>query len=548
MQLPLGVVVSTGSASAVGSIFLYPKLTSPGALYLNTAPASSGVSGSIVVDTGAGGGTGTAGQIQIGPTNTSGVAIGGASGTLGLVGIGGANTSTNPDILQVKAVPTGHSGIELAYTNSALGYGSVDFFDTTTPAYEWAIGAAPSSYSDTKLTGPKFFIRKGPVGAPTYPLVVDTSGHVGIGPQAPSAFLDVSGPVSAAPSATIGVYQNFAASTLTDNATAGSGTAPGATFNAIQIPTLAATNTSVITTNAYTLQILGAPLAGNNEMLTNSTAFNIASNALIRTTNGFGLQVHAPSGAMNNYAATFLGGGLGIGTSEPLAPLDTRRATNEQGTIYARRATDTAPAGNFVQFQNNAGSATAFSVDVNGNMAVNGSASLQGGLILKRATTTGSAYPVASDQQGFNETVVSVLELPAGKAKTSFPVYSIYGFRPASLAVSPDGLTLFVLFSAFGDGSVGVCNANLSTFSQIACVNVTVPGTTYDSALALGLSANGALLYVPVSASLGSGYPFGNYLVEVDATSMTALKILTLDKRRIQVRLFQRNSLFSVYQ
>ncbi len=417
MQLPLGVVVSTGSASAVGSIFLYPKLTSPGALYLNTAIASSGVSGSIVVDTGAGGGTGTAGQIQIGPTNTSGVAIGGASGTLGLVGIGGANTSTNPDILQVKAVPTGHSGIELAYTNSALGYGSVDFFDTTTPAYEWAIGAAPSSYSDTKLTGPKFFIRKGPVGAPTYPLVVDTSGHVGIGPQAPSAFLDVSGPVSTAPSATVGVYQNFAASTLTDNATAGSGTAPGATFNAIQIPTLAATNASVTTTNAYTLQILGAPLAGTNETLTNSTAFNIATNALVRTTNGFGLQVHAPSGATNNYAATFLGGGLGIGTSAPLAPLDTRQATNGQGTIHARRATDTAPAGNFVQFQNNAGSVTAFSVDVNGNMAVNGSASLQGGLILKRATTTGSVtYSLSA-----SDYLVAFTAIPVGGASVQLP-------------------------------------------------------------------------------------------------------------------------------
>jgi hypothetical protein len=39
-------------------------------------------------------------------------------------------------------------------------------------------------------------------------------------------------------------------------------------------------------------------------------------------TNGYGLEVAAPSGATNNYAAAFTGGNVGIGTTTPAAPLD----------------------------------------------------------------------------------------------------------------------------------------------------------------------------------------------------------------------------------
>jgi len=56
----------------------------------------------------------------------------------------------------------------------------------------------------------------------------------------------------------------------TDNSTAGSGTATNAVINSIEIPTIAATNSSVTTTNAATWYIAGAPAAGTNMTLTNS--------------------------------------------------------------------------------------------------------------------------------------------------------------------------------------------------------------------------------------------------------------------------------------
>jgi hypothetical protein len=49
-----------------------------------------------------------------------------------------------------------------------------------------------------------------------------------------------------------------------------SGTAAAMVFNSIDVPTLAATNTSVTTTTAATLYIAGGPTAGTNETITNS--------------------------------------------------------------------------------------------------------------------------------------------------------------------------------------------------------------------------------------------------------------------------------------
>lgn len=70
--------------------------------------------------------------------------------------------------------------------------------------------------------------------------------------------------------ATTGSVANWSAQTFTDSATAGSGTATAFVAYAIQRPTLAATNASVVTTNAATLYVANAPAAGTNETLTNA--------------------------------------------------------------------------------------------------------------------------------------------------------------------------------------------------------------------------------------------------------------------------------------
>lgn len=151
-----------------------------------------------------------------------------------------------------------------------------------------------------------------------------TNKRHGILNASPAGSLDVSGAISATPSATIGNYLSFSASTLTDNGTSGSGTAAGATFNSIGALTLAATNSSVTTTAAYGLYLAGAPRAGSNETIVTSNALFINGGSAVATgttTNAIGLQVQAPTGATNNYAAVFTGGAVGIGTTAPSSRL-----------------------------------------------------------------------------------------------------------------------------------------------------------------------------------------------------------------------------------
>lgn len=69
---------------------------------------------------------------------------------------------------------------------------------------------------------------------------------------------------------TTGAVSNWAANTYTDTNTAGSGTATVWTGHSFQRPTLAASNASVTTTDAATVYIANAPLAGTNETLTNA--------------------------------------------------------------------------------------------------------------------------------------------------------------------------------------------------------------------------------------------------------------------------------------
>ncbi|KKW09488.1 MAG: hypothetical protein UY44_C0001G0053 [Candidatus Kaiserbacteria bacterium GW2011_GWA2_49_19] len=71
-------------------------------------------------------------------------------------------------------------------------------------------------------------------------------------------------------------------------------------------------------TDLATLGITGAPLAGTNATTTNAHSIYIGASALnASTTNSYGLTVNANTGATNNFAAAFLGGNTGFGTTSP---------------------------------------------------------------------------------------------------------------------------------------------------------------------------------------------------------------------------------------
>jgi len=99
---------------------------------------------------------------------------------------------------------------------------------------------------------------------------------------------------------TTGSISNWASNTVTDSATAGSGTATSWTGHAFHRPTLAASNALVTTTKAATLWIENAPLAGSNETITNPYALWIAAGA-VQFDGAFNL---VPTGAIFEYGGS----------------------------------------------------------------------------------------------------------------------------------------------------------------------------------------------------------------------------------------------------
>jgi hypothetical protein len=112
-----------------------------------------------------------------------------------------------------------------------------------------------------------------------FTLTLDAAGVSTLGSSASTGFSVTTGAKSGTPGTT-GNGLNVVAYTFTDSNTAGSGTAAAFAAHAIQRPTLAASNTSVVTTDAATLYIADAPLAGTNETITNPWAIWVDAGAV----------------------------------------------------------------------------------------------------------------------------------------------------------------------------------------------------------------------------------------------------------------------------
>jgi len=109
-----------------------------------------------------------------------------------------------------------------------------------------------------------------------FTLTLDAAGVTTLTSTASTGYAFIIGSKTGTPSAsgTLGVFGN---STFTDTNTAASGTASLYTGLSVKTPTLAASNLSVTTTNAATVYIEAAPIAGTNETITNPWALWIDS-------------------------------------------------------------------------------------------------------------------------------------------------------------------------------------------------------------------------------------------------------------------------------
>jgi len=103
-------------------------------------------------------------------------------------------------------------------------------------------------------------------------------------------------------------------------------------------PTISAASALTIT-NADTVSIAGAPTVASSALITNAYGLRIAAGAVAAgVTNAYGLSVSAPTGATNNYAATFATGNVGIGTTGPSGNLHINSTGNTVVNIDAPAA------------------------------------------------------------------------------------------------------------------------------------------------------------------------------------------------------------------
>lgn len=117
----------------------------------------------------------------------------------------------------------------------------------------------------------------------------------------------------------------------------------GILFNQVVV----ASTTAVTVPNAFNTIISGPPIASTNVTLSTSTGLMIGSpmpttfgtglavnSAGGTVSNAYGLQVFSPTGATNNYTATFLSGNVGIGSSTPSFPLSVIGNEYHNGNFY----------------------------------------------------------------------------------------------------------------------------------------------------------------------------------------------------------------------
>jgi hypothetical protein len=225
--------------------------------------------------------TGALGEITVDTTNKVVVVHDGATAG-GFAGVSTTATQTLTNKTLSGAVLTG-----TLTANSGVG-SSGQYLESTGSGVRWSTIDATSIQNGTSamtVIASGGNIRANVAGA-TNTTFTATEANVsanltctastGLGTAPTSAAVTIGGNETASSWTTSGIGLRINAATYTDSSTAAAGTAASNHIHAIAQGTLAATNGAVTTTNAATLYIAGAPVAGTNMTITNGYSMLVA--------------------------------------------------------------------------------------------------------------------------------------------------------------------------------------------------------------------------------------------------------------------------------
>ncbi|MDP3986114.1 MAG: hypothetical protein Q8P77_01625, partial [Candidatus Veblenbacteria bacterium] len=229
--------------------------------------------------------------------------------------------------------------------------------------------------------------------------------------------------------------------------------------------TLVGTNANQTVTNAAGL-VVSPAIKSTNVAVTNTHGILIPAIAVSTATNAYGLTVNAPTGATNNYAAAFLGGNVGIGTTAPSTKLEITGSTTASGA--------TAIASQLVNSTLTNGTGSGFQFGVRHLVTVDGAtAGTETGNFIRVTDSTSLANTVRGLEiqawSGTNTTGVNTGILSQGK---TFGVHAVTDalaggtLAPAAVFADLDNGSAATVGNAIRAYTNNATSANLVSFYQ----------------------------------------------------------------------------------
>ena len=295
-----GAIVDAGGIGVTGNAYVGGQLN-----VTNNTFGSYAFNQGSIVDAG---GLGVQGNIYAGGNNNN------------TINVARNNGATNPSSIGMSAfnyVPY----ISYTYSGGTLTNGGnfniQDATDGTVPFFIYGnslasttVGVQATLASSSTSTGA--FTVAGGIGVAKNSYfggtIYDTNTGLGLN-LSPSAF-------SQSAWGTAGVLSQENGTTVTDSSTAASGTAASEVFHSFGASTLAATNTSVTTTDAANVYIAGGVTAGTNQTITNNYGLWNAGNTRIDGNLYFGSPISSGgyfNPTLTNHSLTWIGDGNATG-------------------------------------------------------------------------------------------------------------------------------------------------------------------------------------------------------------------------------------------